>query len=271
MPQPIKPFHKFYRSEHLPWLELRHSANTDSCFEPHTHDTHSIGCLIGGETDFIYRNQQELTGQNTLCLINAHELHSCQPAGDQGWNYLMLYVAPQWIGSLFEEGADKAAENPVFNRSTLYDPALANRFAAGCQALINDQGLSQESQLMELIQSIYLQDGQRPGEIWQPDDHPAVSKVAEYIRANYQETLTLADLAALAGLSPWHLQRQFRKYMGVSPAQFQHQCRIHEACRMLRSREAIADVAISTGYADQSHLNRWFRKFMDVTPGVYCS
>lgn len=259
---------QFYRSAELPWLEIRHSANTDSCFEPHSHRTHSIGCLLEGESYFHYRKQKRPTRAGHLCLINADEVHSCRPETDAGWRYLMLYLDKNWLARMFNEGAEADGRVLNFEQPLLDNPALSQRFVEQCFALTRENGLNQQEALLNLLSDIGLHDS---GLIAQhaADDHPALNRIAEYIRANFDQPITLAELAQLSGLSPSHLQRSFRKHFGISPAHFQHQCRIHEACDRLRADHSISDVALATGYSDQSHLYRWFRRFVDTTPRQY--
>lgn len=259
---------QFYRSPELPWLEIRHAANTDSCFEPHSHRTHSIGCLLEGLSYFHYRNRKQPARTGNLCLINADEIHACRPTTDQGWRYLMLYLDKNWLGQMMSEGAETDNHTLNFEQSILDRPQLTQRFIQQCFALTDETGLNQQEQLLELLTDIGLHDSGL-SDTARPDSHPALNQIAEYIRAHYNQPITLAELAHLSGLSPSHLQRSFRKRYGMSPAHFQHQCRIHEACDRLRDQQPISDVAIATGYADQSHLYRWFRRFVDSTPRQY--
>ncbi|MCV6590686.1 MAG: AraC family transcriptional regulator [Marinobacterium sp.] len=259
---------QFYRSTELPWLEIRHSANTDSCFQPHSHRTHSIGCLLEGQSYFHYRNQKRATHAGHLCLINADELHACRPTTDAGWRYLMLYLDKHWLGQMLNEGAEDCTDALSFEHALLEHPSLTTRFIKQCFALTCETGLTQQEQLLTLLLEIGLYDSGLSTER-HPDCSPAIHQIAEYIRAHYDQNITLTELAQLCQLSPSHLQRSFRKYYGISPSHFQHQCRIHAACDLLKQQHTIGDVATATGYADQSHLYRWFRRFVDSTPRQY--
>lgn len=82
--------------------------------------------------------------------------------------------------------------------------------------------------------------------------------------------VTLAELAADAGVHPVHLATAFRRFFGQPVAATLRQLRLELACRELsRSDVSIADVASLAGFADQSHLGRALKAAMQVTPAAY--
>lgn len=97
----------------------------------------------------------------------------------------------------------------------------------------------------------------------------AVQRVKDYLEAHLREDVTLADLGALAGLSPYVLLRAFRRHTGLTPHTYQLQRRLEVAKGRLLKGEAIASVATETGFFDQSHLGRHFRRIVGVTPRVF--
>ncbi len=81
--------------------------------------------------------------------------------------------------------------------------------------------------------------------------------------------MSLAELAAVAGLSRFELVRRFRDQVGVPPHVFQINLRVEYARRMLTSGVAPAAVAAACGFADQPHLTRTFKRAVGVTPARY--
>jgi AraC-like DNA-binding protein len=81
--------------------------------------------------------------------------------------------------------------------------------------------------------------------------------------------VSLGDLAAHVGLSPYHLLRSFRAQVGITPGAYQIQLRVLEARRRLREGAGIAATATELGFADQSHLTRHFQRIMGTSPGRY--
>jgi AraC-like DNA-binding protein len=92
-------------------------------------------------------------------------------------------------------------------------------------------------------------------------------RVVAHVEANLGEHISLDQLAALAGMSRFHFARQFRISTGHSPMGYVRHARIERATAILRERNiTIARVAVSLGFADQSHFTRTFGRFIGVSP-----
>lgn len=95
----------------------------------------------------------------------------------------------------------------------------------------------------------------------------AVRRVCDYIHAHLSQTITLAALAALVHLSPYHFARQFKAATGLPPYQYVLHCRVEQAKTLLMAgRHSISEVAQAVGFASQSHLTRHIRNAFGVTP-----
>nr|WP_232660586.1 AraC family transcriptional regulator [Pseudonocardia sp. TRM90224] len=95
-----------------------------------------------------------------------------------------------------------------------------------------------------------------------------VSKAIRWIRDNFAEPMRIADLAALAGMSPSAFHRHFRSVTTMSPLQFQKRIRLQEARSMLLSRAGdVAGVGHLVGYDSPTQFNREYRRMFGVPPG----
>jgi AraC-like DNA-binding protein len=81
--------------------------------------------------------------------------------------------------------------------------------------------------------------------------------------------VTLAELAAISGVSRFQLLRGFVRDIGVTPHAYLVQLRVRLARRLLAQRHTPAQAALLAGFADQSHLTRAFVRQVGVTPGRY--
>ncbi len=89
------------------------------------------------------------------------------------------------------------------------------------------------------------------------------------LRERWSDRISLADLAAFAGLSRFELVRRFRAQTGLTPFAYRTNLRIAHARTMLARGEPPAEVALACGFADQAHLTRMFRRAVGVTPALY--
>jgi AraC family transcriptional regulator len=85
------------------------------------------------------------------------------------------------------------------------------------------------------------------------------------------EDFNLARLAAQAGLSKFHFDRQFKSAVGVSPSRYHINLRMNEARRLLReTKKSVVEVALAVCYADHpSHFAKLFRRETGMSPSDY--
>ncbi|WP_293329827.1 helix-turn-helix domain-containing protein [Microcoleus sp. CAWBG58] len=92
-------------------------------------------------------------------------------------------------------------------------------------------------------------------------------QVIEYIEANLGGELGLADLAAIANLSPHYFTRLFKQSTGFTPHQFVIRCRVERAkILLLAGKESIAEIAQQVGFANQAHLSVHIKRLLGITP-----
>jgi len=95
-------------------------------------------------------------------------------------------------------------------------------------------------------------------------------RVKLFVDAQISNDITISNLAAVAGLSPFHFIRAFKESVGVSPYQYVLSERVHRARELLSIQDlAIVDVAHAVGFSNATQLNRVFQKFIGVTPRAY--
>src|SRR5580700_11070756 len=100
---------------------------------------------------------------------------------------------------------------------------------------------------------------------------PAVMhRVREYIEAHLGESIELAEIAAIAGLSVFHFARQFKHSAGVTPHYYLVSRRVERAKELLAGTDlSLSAIAFAAGFSDQSHLTRHFRQIVGTTPGQF--
>jgi AraC-like DNA-binding protein len=97
----------------------------------------------------------------------------------------------------------------------------------------------------------------------------AVRRVRERIDDDPAQEPSLALLAAMVHMSPYHLAHVFSREIGLPIHIYAETARIRRAKQLLKRGHPIADVSTQLGYADQSHFTRRYKQFEGVTPGRY--
>jgi len=92
-------------------------------------------------------------------------------------------------------------------------------------------------------------------------------KVQRFLRDNFSRKLSLAEMAAVCGLSPYHFARAFSKTFGMSPHRYILVLRLDFAEKLLvESSMSITDIADLSGFSSQSHFTTTMKKYRQVTP-----
>lgn len=103
-----------------------------------------------------------------------------------------------------------------------------------------------------------------------PGEAAPLARVLERMHSAAGEPLTNRDFARLAGMSPSHFDRLFRRLLGDSPRQYYLRIRIEAACRRLaETHDSLASIAVDCGFHDHAHFTRTFRRLMGMTPSAY--
>lgn len=94
-------------------------------------------------------------------------------------------------------------------------------------------------------------------------------RVLEYVDAHLQDGIRLGVLAEIAQLSVPHFSRAFRCSIGIPPHAYIVQRRVERARELLWKTElSVAQIAVLTGFTDQSHLTRHFIRLTGTSPGI---
>jgi AraC-like DNA-binding protein len=100
-------------------------------------------------------------------------------------------------------------------------------------------------------------------------DRRRAVEAALLLDAQAAEELTLDDLAAQVGLSPFHFLRVFRNVLGVTPHQYLVRMRLRQAARLLTTDAPIVRIAYDVGFGDLSNFVRTFRRAAGVSPSAF--
>ena len=97
-----------------------------------------------------------------------------------------------------------------------------------------------------------------------------LDRVRELLHEEFSESLSLEHIASEVGVHPAHLAKAFRQRFGESIGEYIRRLRIARARHLLEVSEmSIGEIAMATGFVDQSHFTKTFKKYTDRTPNAY--
>ena len=96
---------------------------------------------------------------------------------------------------------------------------------------------------------------------------PQQRRILDYIEAHLDESLSLARLAGIAGVSASHFKPLFKQSLGLPVHQYVIRRRVEHAKRLLLAgRSPMSEIALAAGFAHQSHMARAMRRVLGMTP-----
>lgn len=98
----------------------------------------------------------------------------------------------------------------------------------------------------------------------------AIVRALRFVRENSNRKLWVTDLATAAGLSRRILQDRFKEYLGRSPMEEIHRCRVEQVARLLvETNMSVGEIASATGFEIDAHVARYFARQAGMTPLAY--
>ena len=270
--QAIQERTKFWHAPELGKLELLHATYITHSFARHIHEGFAIGIIEQGAEGFYYRGHNYVAAAGSVVVINPGEVHTGQATTENGWTYRMLYPEVALVQRAMVEVTGQSTEIPDFPEPVIWDNYMAQLIRQMHLTLEDPSAtiLERESKFISTLVQLITRHATasinlRPA----GEERQAVRRVRDYLEAHYAENVLLEQLAAITHLSPFHLLRAFRTETGLPPHAYLTQVRVERAKALLVQGWPVAQVAVETGFADQSHLTKRFKGIVGVAPGQY--
>jgi len=97
----------------------------------------------------------------------------------------------------------------------------------------------------------------------------AVERACAWIEEHLDEPVTLEALASEVGLSPWHLQRTFKRLTGVSPSEYARARRLERLKTRLQEGDSVTDATYEAGFGSGSRVYERSDAHLGMTPATY--
>ncbi|MFL5294985.1 MAG: AraC family transcriptional regulator [Phenylobacterium sp.] len=237
---------------------------SDQVFPRHYHDEYGMGFIEAGAQRSASGRGQVEAGPGQVITLNPGEIHDGEPAGAASRRWSMIYLAPAAIAEAWRHVDEGSGGDFEFSNPAVEDP-LARGLLAGLfrnVAAAMPEPLRYEELLVLLLS--------RLGCVRPPAAQGTERRVARakaLIDDDPTRALSLADLAAEAGLSRFQTLRAFARVTGLTPHGYLLQRRLLLARSLIIAGEPLPRAAAASGFYDQSHMSRVFRRCYGYTPG----
>ncbi|WP_406372869.1 AraC family transcriptional regulator [Streptomyces sp. NBC_00647] len=243
-------------------VEVFHAHYTEYAYPMHVHEAWTLLIVDDGAVRYDLDRHEHGTPHDTVSLLPPHIPHNGAPATEHGFRKRVLYLDSSRL-------ADDLI-GPAVDGPDLVDPVLRHRVGQLHTALAHPgDELEADSRLTLIAER--LRGRLRPGPVPRPPrpDRPLAHQLRELLDERLVEGIALDEAARLVHAHPAHLVRAFSGAFGIAPHQYLMSRRVDRARRLLLDGRPPGEVAITTGFYDQSHLTRQFRRLVGVTPGRY--
>ena len=236
----------------------------DTATRHHAHDFHQIVITVCGEAEFEIEGLGGHVNAFSGCIVPANHEHyySGNPHNRQ-----LILDLPEQAPALSGEHRELVA---LFDAPRFFslDTALRHYLAFLDSEIVPSSQRIDDFQhdrlAVTLLGALKVRLGETPT---MPLKRLNLAQIHRYIQHHLSEDLRVADLARLACLSEAHFSARFRAQTGLSPWQYVRSERLSAARQLLlQSRLPLTDIALQTGFANQSALSHAFRRRYGIAP-----
>ncbi len=239
----------------LDGVEFKSAVFIDKNFPFHFHQCWSLAYIEYGSENIAYRNINFLVSKNALQLIPPYSIHKNWSNENNAWAYKALYISNDVVKNV----AKRMNVDYAYLASFPYFISYCNNAFEVNEASI--------FQILENLFSGTLNAVKEP--LFQKNTDPPFDDILNYLFLNYNQPITLDRLQSKFKVNKFKLQKSFKKNIGLTPLEYLTTLRIENAKKLFYTDLSLVEIALESGFYDQSHFTHSFKKYVGVTPGNY--
>ena len=249
-------------------IELIHGSQVTTEYPRHWHDEIYVCATLGGTSYLDCRAASLHVRPGMLAVVAPGDVHANRKTACTFRCILMDFRALQ---NFVERFLERSLPGLSFRSGLIENQHTLRSFLKVHRALEEDRpSLARDDAAFSFAHELAVRHG-TPGAplLLEGNEDFAVHRTRRFLDEHYDQRVSLHDLARLMRLSAFHLNRSFRRKIGLPPHEYQLQVRIMKAKSFLRLGRSISETASLVGFVDQSHFTRHFKRSVGVTPGQF--
>lgn len=250
------------RRRDIPGFSLMESVYAQGfALTRHCHSHAYLSFVLSGRYTEKYLDVECVCSEGALRFLPPGQLH--EDRYNTAVRCLLVKIEPLALDRLGDHAPVLCAPGEV---SGLASSWLANRMYREFTANDDVAPLAMEGVLLEILAESARSIGDGAG-VHAPS---WLRRVREALEDSYLLAPSLADLAAIGGIHPVHLSREFRKHYQMTIGEFIRKRRIEKACHLLTNSDTpLSEIALTCGFSDQSHFCATFKTHTGLTPAKF--
>ena len=244
-------------------LRLSESAYPPFLKTPkHCHKNACFSLILSGHSSQTYGQNTRERKPSTMLFYSTEESHS-ESFARVGSRIFSIEIGHQWSHKLREAVT-------LRNESLVFEGGLLNFLARRVYHEFHNSDQVTPLAIEGLVLEIFAEMSRRKPDISTTRPPRWLTHAKDLIHSGFLDSSSLSEIAVQVGVHPVYLAGAFRRYYGCTVGEYVRKLRIEFAMnQLIFSDTPLAQIAVTAGFANQSHFNKMFKRQTGVTPGVY--
>jgi AraC-like DNA-binding protein len=238
----------------------------------HWHDYYELGYVLEGHAAHVVNGVSHAAGPGTVFLLSPADFHAIEPFGTRPLRVVNAVLHPHLVETTLESVVPVGELGLPWSRPSV--PGVGEQVrriveeqssrAAGWDVVVES---ALRSVVVELARHSVEPADQGGDHLGGPGPPAHVHRALRHVERHFREPLTLAQVAAVAHLSPHWFSEQFRRATGDSFQSYLRRRRLQFARALLESTDlGVSEVCHAAGFNDSSYFGRAYRAQYGVSP-----
>lgn len=249
----------------------------------HWHPEIELTLILSGQIEYQIEDNTYLLSAGDGVFCNSNSLHSGYMYQGQGCTYLSITFHPRFLYGYENSILNTKYVNYITSNELWASLVLEKRISwqadvLDCMKKIYDMSSEQPSDfelqthmlLLNILHKLYQYFSTQPNEFAKPKQHlQRLRDILAFIEQNYNQEISLEDVAKTANICKSECCRFFKKHMGMTIFHYILYVRIQNSLPLLKKIDSITEVAAAVGFSSPSYYSQIFKRYMKCTPMEY--
>lgn len=240
----------------------------------HFHQDIELIYMMEGTMNLEIENESFKLNRDDIVIINSNKKHCFRSKENSIIG--CFHFSFEYISSFLKKNLVLFWCNSSIDKDVAYEELrqTVKLILSGYLRIGNEEDLFQYSlvfKLLSILCNSFLVNNREKKLLDKSDKYEErVSEIINYIRGNYNRTISLTDLAEHLYLSTAYLSRFFKKHLGVNFIDYVNKIRVHYAVDdLLYSNKSMTKIALDNGFASSAVFNKIFKETYEMSPSAY--
>lgn len=206
-----------------------------------------------------------LASAHTVVIINPYDIHSNAYFDQDAWKYRSVYVSEEMMGYMQSKLGLMKGKKIWFSRKLIQNSNLY-QMILNCHEIAIENKAKQLEYLIEYLLLHYARERPDPDSITRCHE---IVDATHLLQSAKEEKIILDQLAARYKMDKYSFIRLFKKQTGLTPISYHLLHKINYAKQLIAQNMPMVEVALESGFYDQSHFTHYFKKYIGITPLTY--